>query len=85
MDALVHTLLAVGSMLGAFYAGKYVNRLTVSDKAITFLLDKLEKDGYILTETDKDGEKELVPISEEIAKALREASKITSKNAEEGY
>ena len=79
MDALVHTLLAVGSMLGAFYAGKYINRSTVSDKAITFLLDKLEKDGYIFTETDKDGEKELIPVSEVIAEALREASKISSK------
>ena len=79
MDALVHTLLAVGSMLGSFYAGKYVNRLAVSDKVITFLLDKLEKDGYIFTETDKDGEKELIPVSEVIAKALREASKISSK------
>ena len=84
MDALVHTFLAVGTMFGAFYAGKHIGRLTVPDKFITFLLDKLEKDGYILTETDKDGEKELIPVSEVIAKALREASKISSKNAKEG-
>ena len=45
-----------------------------------FLLDKLEADGYISTEIDKDGEKELIPVSEEIAKALREAYKISSKN-----
>tara|TARA_Y100000782_G_scaffold107135_1_gene128771 strand:+ start:209 stop:466 length:258 start_codon:yes stop_codon:yes gene_type:complete len=85
MDALVHTFLAVGTMFGAFYAGKHIGRLTVPDKFITFLLDKLEKDGYILTETDKDGEKELIPVSEVIAKALREASKISSKNAKEGF
>ena len=44
MDALVHTFLAVGTMFGAFYAGKHIGRLTVPDKFITFLLDKLEKE-----------------------------------------
>ena len=80
MDIFVHTLLAAGSLLAAFYTGKHIGRLTVPDKLINFLLDKLEKDGYILTETDKDGEKELIPVSEVIAKALREAYKIPSKN-----
>ena len=80
MDTFVHTLLSVGSLLGAFYAGKYIGRSCLHDKFVTFLLDKLEADGYISTEIDKDGEKELIPVSEEIAKALREAYKISSKN-----
>jgi hypothetical protein len=38
------------------------------------MLDKLEADGYIYTATDKDGDKELIPISEIIAKTLRDAN-----------
>jgi hypothetical protein len=33
------------------------------------MLDRLEKDGFVRTITDKDGEKELVPISEIIKKS----------------
>ena len=79
MDEALHTLLAVGSLMTAFYVGKHVGGIGVPDKIISFLLDRLEADGYISTKIDKDGEKELVPISAEIAKALREASKISSK------
>ena len=85
MDPITHTLIAIGCIAGAFYAGKHVGGSTVPDKLVTFLLEKLERDGYILTETDKDGEKELIPVSEVIAEALREASKISSKNVKEGY
>ena len=42
---------------------------------ISKMLDKLESDGFIYTTTDKDGEKELIPISEVIAKTLRDAIK----------
>ena len=44
---------------------------------ISSLLDKLEADGYIYTKTDKDGEKELIRISEIIAKTVRDATKAT--------
>ena len=71
MNEVLHTLLAVGSLMGASYIGKH--------KIVSFVLERLEADGYIRTKIDKDGEKELVPISAEIAKALREASKISSK------
>ena len=37
------------------------------------MLEKLEHDGYIAVKKDKDGEKDLIPISEIIAKALRDA------------
>ena len=79
MDEALHTLLAVGSLMTAFYVGKHVGRIGVPDKIVSFVLERLEADGYIRTKIDKDGEKELVPISAEIAKALREASKISSK------
>ena len=41
---------------------------------ISKILDKLEADGYIYTKTDEDGDKELIRISEIIAKTLREAN-----------
>ena len=37
------------------------------------MLDKLEHDGFIAVKKDKDGEKDLIPISEIIAKATRDA------------
>ena len=73
MDPVTHTLLATGCMLGAFYIGKMITVKSVSSNLIASMLDKLELDGSIITETDKDGEKELVPVSEVIANAVREA------------
>ena len=42
---------------------------------ISKMLEKLEEDGFIYTTTDKDGDKELIPISEIIAESLRDAIK----------
>ena len=44
---------------------------------VSGLLDKLESDGFIHTKLDKDGDKELIPISEVIAESLRDAIKST--------
>ena len=41
------------------------------------MLDKLEADGFIYTTIDKDGDKELIPVSEVVAKTLRDAIKST--------
>ena len=38
------------------------------------LLDKLDAGGLIYTVTDEDGQKELIPVSEVVAKALRDAN-----------
>ena len=73
MDPVTHTLIAIGCMFGAFFLGKTVTEKSVSSTIITSMLDRLELDGYIITETDKDGEKELIPVSEVIANAVRDA------------
>jgi DNA-binding PadR family transcriptional regulator len=39
------------------------------------MLSKLETDGFIATKMDENGDKELVPISEVIAKTLKEYKK----------
>ena len=73
MDPVTHTLIATGCMVGAFFLGKMITVKSVSTYLLTSMLDRLEHDGYIMTEMDKDGEKEIVPISEIIANAVREA------------
>lgn len=76
MDVYLHTALAVGSIAAAYFAGRW----SINNKmelVIGTMLDTLEKEGFVATVLDKDGDKELVPISELIAKAVKEAKKTT--------
>ena len=72
MDALTHALLAAASMAGFYYLGRWSTRTNLTD-VIESMLSKLETDGFIATKTDSKGEKDLIPISEVIAKATRDA------------
>ena len=74
MDETLHTFIAVGCMIGAYWWGKY-SAGNSRENLLTNMLDKLEKDGFIATKTDENGDKELVPISEVIAKTLKEYKK----------
>ena len=76
MDATLHTLIAVGCLVVSFYVGSFLATRGLLDKIGCQVLDRLESDGFIMTEKDEDGEKELIPVSELIAKALREAKNI---------
>ena len=74
MDVYLHTTLAVGAIAAAYYAGRW----SINDKielVIGTMLDTLEKEGFVATVLDKDGDKELVPISELVANAVKEAKK----------
>ena len=64
-------------MVGCYYAGHFLAKKESFEPIVVGLLDKLEADGYIYTTTDKDGEKELIPISEVIAKTLRDSIKLS--------
>jgi len=75
MDPILHTAIALGCMAGCYYAGYFLATRNMFEPLISKMLDKLEADGFIYTKTDKDGEKELIPISEVIAKSVREAIK----------
>jgi len=77
MDAITHTIIAVGSCAGFFYAGLYLARRNLTESIIGSMLDKLEKEGLIATVTGKDGEKDIIPISEIIATTL--SDKIRTK------
>tara|TARA_Y100001963_G_scaffold27279_1_gene37201 strand:- start:10809 stop:11042 length:234 start_codon:yes stop_codon:yes gene_type:complete len=72
MDSLTHTIIAVGSLAGFFYAGCILTRWKMTEEVIGTLLDRLEKEGLIATVTGKDGEKDIIPISEIIAKTVND-------------
>ena len=77
MDVYIHTTLAMGVIAIAYYAGQYFSRTKDIEDVVDSLLNTLEKEGFVATVFDKDGDKELVPISELIAKALKETKKTT--------
>ena len=77
MDPITHTLIAVGSLFGAYYLGRFLYKKEDGDidDMISALLEKLERDGFVAVEKDEDsGEKELIPISEVVAKSIKEAN-----------
>jgi hypothetical protein len=69
-------MIATGCIAAAYYIGKYVSGRNVVENAVGNILETLEKEGFIATALDKDGDKELIPVSEMIAKALRESKKV---------
>ena len=76
MDVLTHSLIAVACIAASYYAGRWSTRNDLTD-VIEALLSNLEKDGYIWTKTDKNGEKELIPISDIIAKTVNDTNKVS--------
>ena len=82
MDPITHTLIAVGSLFGAFYLGRFLYRREAKDvdDIISAILEKLERDGFVAVEKDEaSGEKELIPISEVVAKSIKEAKEVLWK------
>ena len=77
MDPITHTPLAVGSLVGFFLAGEWIGRKKktedVLEKTVALTIETLERDGFIRTEIDKDGDVELIPISELITDAVKDA------------
>ena len=77
MDVFTHTLLAVGSLLVFFFVGEWIGGKKKTDdvleKTVALTIETLERDGFIRTEIDKDGDVELIPISELITDAVKDA------------
>ena len=77
MDIFTHTILAVGSLMGFFFVGEYFGKKKISEEKtadiIDYTINILERDGMIRVSTGKDGEQEIVPISEIITDTLRNA------------
>jgi len=79
MDVYLHTALAMGAIGAAYYAGHYFSTANV-ENIVGSMLETLEKEGFVETSLDKDGDKELVPISELIANAVKESKKQLDKS-----
>ena len=73
MNVYLHTIIATLPICFAYLVGRYWRREVFVENIVNNLISKLDKDGFITTATDKDGDIELVPISEVVAKSLREA------------
>ena len=77
MDPITHTVLAVGSLLVFFFVGEWIGGKKKTDdvleKTVALTIETLERDGFIRTEIDKDGDVELIPISELITDAVKDA------------
>ena len=77
MDPITHTALAVGSLVGFFLAGEWLGRKKGTDetleKTVSLTIETLERDGFIRTSIDSDGDVELIPISELITDAVKDA------------
>ena len=72
MNAYTHTIIAIVSMLVAYFAGMYWSRKDLIDKVVDAFIIKLETEGFIRTAIDNNGDKELIPVSTVVAEALRE-------------
>ena len=77
MDPITHTLLAVGSLLVFFFVGEWIGGKKKTDdvleKTVALTIETLERDGFIRTSIDSDGDVELIPISELITDAVKDA------------
>ena len=69
MDVYLHTFLAMGAIGAAYYAGHYFAQPAVED-IVGSMLDTLEKEGFVATKEDDDGDKELILIEDIIKKEL---------------
>ena len=79
MDVYLHTALAMGAIGAAYFAGNYFRNPKIED-VVESMLETLESEGYIKTKMDKDGDKELVPISELVANAVKDSKKLLDKS-----
>ena len=75
MDPYFHTLIAASMLAVSFFVGKHFSSKSSIEDIVAGILDKLEQDGFIATQVDENGEKELIPVSQLIANALVDAKK----------
>ena len=71
MDAITHTLLAVVCMAGCYFWARYLSKMDILENVVDTMFRTLEKQDFIRTVEDENGDKELIPISEILAKNLK--------------
>jgi|19_taG_2_1085344.scaffolds.fasta_scaffold01514_20 hypothetical protein len=78
IDMWTHTLLAVGSFAAAFYAGYFIQIKrhheaiynTITNELFNGFIQTLDREGFIKTGIDKDGDIEIIPIKEIIKQSV---------------
>lgn len=73
-DPMLLTIITTIVLATFYYAGRYLAKKSLVENIIENVLESLEKDGLIATRTDKNGEKDIIPISDIIAKAVKDAN-----------
>ena len=73
MNVYLHAVIAILPIFIAYWVGRTWGRQAFVENMLSDFISKLSKDGFIRTTKDKNGELELVPISEIVAKSLRDA------------
>ena len=73
MNVYLHAVIAISPIFIAYWVGRTWGRQAFVENMLSDFISKLSKDGFIRTTKDKNGEVELVPISEIVAKSLRDA------------
>ena len=71
MDIVTHTLIAGACMAATYYWGRYLSKMDILENVVDTMFRTLEKEDFIRTVEDENGDKELVPISEILAKNLK--------------
>jgi len=71
MDVYVHSVLALSCIILAYFCGAWPINYKI-EKVITSMISTLEEEGFLVTSIDKDGDKELILISELIEKAVKD-------------
>ena len=62
MTGLEHAILATGLLFVFYKWGEWTGRREKVEDIIETTLIKLEDSGFIITETNEDGQKELMPV-----------------------
>ena len=73
MNVYLHAVIAISPIFIAYWVGRTWGRQAFVENMLSNFISKLSKDGFIRTTKAKNGELELVPISEIVAKSLRDA------------
>ena len=71
MDMVTHTLIAGACMAATYFWGRYLSKMDILENVVDTMFRTLEKEDFIRTVEDENGDKELFPISEILAKNLK--------------
>ena len=76
MTVYLLTIISILLIFIAYLIGTGRGRESFVNEIISNFISTLDKEGFVRTEPNEDGELEIIPISEVVAESLREAKKL---------